>query len=66
MCGDPRLPLKVPICSELFISVFDELWGLVFQLDIFEHVGVPLVEHCLASFNGSVLYGQVFLLPVDF
>ncbi|XP_020217014.1 kinesin-like protein KIN-12B [Cajanus cajan] len=29
------------------------------QLDIFEHVGVPLVEHCLAGFNSSVFaYGQ--------
>ncbi|RDX83173.1 Kinesin-like protein KIN-12B, partial [Mucuna pruriens] len=28
-------------------------------LDIFEHVGVPLVEHCLAGFNSSVFaYGQ--------
>jgi len=53
--------------SELLISVFDALWDLVFQLDIFEHVGVPLVEHCLAGFNSSVFaYGQVFLLPVDF
>lgn len=32
----------------------------VFQLDIFEHVGVPLVENCLAGFNSSVFaYGQV-------
>lgn len=31
-----------------------------FQLDIFEHVGVPLVENCLAGFNSSVFaYGQV-------
>ncbi|XLR60257.1 hypothetical protein S83_010929 [Arachis hypogaea] len=29
------------------------------QLDIFEHVGVPLVENCLAGFNSSVFaYGQ--------
>ncbi|KAG4934658.1 hypothetical protein JHK85_049577 [Glycine max] len=29
------------------------------SLDIFEHVGVPLVEHCLAGFNSSVFaYGQ--------
>ncbi|KHN44463.1 Kinesin-like protein KIF15 [Glycine soja] len=29
------------------------------QLDIFEHIGVPLVEHCLAGFNSSVFaYGQ--------
>ncbi|KAG2406913.1 Kinesin-like protein [Vigna angularis] len=29
------------------------------QLDIFEHVGAPLVEHCLAGFNSSVFaYGQ--------
>lgn len=33
---------------------------LFFQLDIFEHVGVPLVENCLAGFNSSVFaYGQV-------
>ncbi|MED6208100.1 TRAFAC class myosin-kinesin ATPase superfamily [Stylosanthes scabra] len=29
------------------------------QLDVFEHVGVPLVENCLAGFNSSVFaYGQ--------
>ncbi|XP_057430385.1 kinesin-like protein KIN-12B isoform X2 [Lotus japonicus] len=29
------------------------------QLDIFDHVGVPLVENCLAGFNSSVFaYGQ--------
>ncbi|KAK7311432.1 hypothetical protein RJT34_09570 [Clitoria ternatea] len=29
------------------------------QLDIFEHVGVPLVDNCLAGFNSSVFaYGQ--------
>ncbi|KAJ7979141.1 Kinesin-like protein [Quillaja saponaria] len=29
------------------------------QLDIFQHVGVPLVENCLAGFNSSVFaYGQ--------
>ena len=46
-------------CSEFFdsLSVSDS----VFQLDIFEHIGVPLVEHCLAGFNSSVFaYGQVF------
>ena len=33
----------------------------VFQLDIFEHVRVPLVEHCLVGFNSSVFaYGQFF------
>lgn len=38
----------------LFNSVF------VFQLDIFELIGVPLVENCLAGFNSSVFaYGQV-------
>lgn len=31
------------------------------QLDIFEHVRVPLVEHCLVGFNSSVFaYGQFF------
>lgn len=41
--------------------MFDLLSDSVFQLDIFEHVGVPLVEHCLAGFNSSVFaYGQVF------
>lgn len=32
----------------------------LFQLDIFQHVGAPLVENCLAGFNSSVFaYGQV-------
>ena len=32
------------------------------QKDIFELVGVPLVENCLAGFNSSVFaYGQVHL-----
>jgi len=53
--------------SELLFSVFDALWDPVFQLDIFEHVGVPLVEHCLAGFNSSVFaYGQVFFFPLTF
>lgn len=31
------------------------------QLDIFQLVGVPLVENCMAGFNSSVFaYGQVF------
>ncbi|KAK7387598.1 hypothetical protein VNO78_28511 [Psophocarpus tetragonolobus] len=29
------------------------------QLDIFQHVGLPLVDHCLSGFNSSVFaYGQ--------
>lgn len=31
------------------------------QFDIFELVGSPLVENCLAGFNSSIFaYGQVF------
>jgi hypothetical protein len=34
---------------------------IVFQLDIFELIGVPLVENCLAGFNSSIFaYGQVY------
>jgi kinesin family protein 15 len=37
---------------------------IVFQLDMFERIGVPLVENCLAGFNSSVFaYGQVGLYP---
>lgn len=33
---------------------------MYFQLDIFQLVGAPLVENCLAGFNSSVFaYGQV-------
>lgn len=33
---------------------------MFFQLDIFQLVGAPLVENCLAGFNSSVFaYGQV-------
>ena len=32
----------------------------LFQMDIFELVGAPVVENCLAGFNSSVFaYGQV-------
>lgn len=35
------------------------------QVDIFELVGAPLVENCLAGFNSSVFaYGQVHSFPV--
>jgi len=47
----PQFKTMVLFSSELLISMFDALWGPVFQLDIFEHVGVPLVLHCLAGFN---------------
>lgn len=34
---------------------------LALQIDVFELVGVPLVENCLAGFNSSVFaYGQVY------
>ena len=34
---------------------------LFVQLDIFQLVGAPLVENCLAGFNSSVFaYGQVY------
>ncbi|KAG4990032.1 hypothetical protein JHK84_032580 [Glycine max] len=37
----------------------DNVDPTVQKLDIFEHIGVPLVEHCLAGFNSSVFaYGQ--------
>ncbi len=33
------------------------------QQDIFQLVGAPLVENCLAGFNSSVFaYGQVYFL----
>lgn len=36
----------------------------LFQIDIFQLIGAPLVENCLAGFNSSVFaYGQVFLFP---
>lgn len=52
-------------CSFILSSLkhFDSLSvsDSVFQLDIFEHVRVPLVEHCLVGFNSSVFaYGQFF------
>lgn len=32
----------------------------LFQVDIFQFVGAPLVENCIAGFNSSVFaYGQV-------
>jgi len=46
--------------SSVFNLIVNALSHSVFQLDIFEHVGVPLVENCMAGFNSSVFaYGQV-------
>ncbi|KAK7379612.1 hypothetical protein VNO80_05076 [Phaseolus coccineus] len=60
--GDPTVQkvsndsLSINGHSFTFDSVADTV---ATQLDIFEHVGVPLVEHCLAGFNSSVFaYGQ--------
>lgn len=42
--------------------MFNSKFCFVFptQLDVFQLVGVPLVENCLAGFNSSVFaYGQV-------
>jgi len=47
----PQFKTMVLSSLELLISVFDALWDPVFHIDIFEHVGVPLVEHCLVGFN---------------
>lgn len=44
------------------LNVIGSALLLLFQLDIFQLVGAPLVENCLAGFNSSVFaYGQVTL-----
>jgi kinesin family protein 15 len=49
------------------VCLITTFYDLVFQLDIFEHVGVPLVENCLAGFNSSVFaYGQVSFFSLYF
>jgi kinesin family protein 15 len=49
------------------VCLISTFYDLVFQLDIFEHVGVPLVENCLAGFNSSVFaYGQVSFFSLYF
>ncbi|KAK7359344.1 hypothetical protein VNO77_01299 [Canavalia gladiata] len=51
--------IELALCVSLVIS-WELLHScLILQLDMFELVGVPLVENCLAGFNSSVFaYGQ--------
>lgn len=63
------------LCSELFLlalgkilmcSLFYFLFYFNGQHDIFQLVGLPLVENCLAGFNSSIFaYGQVNLAFCD-
>ncbi|KAL9312666.1 hypothetical protein ACSQ67_018118 [Phaseolus vulgaris] len=64
----PQFKTMVLFSLELLISVFDALWDPVFQLDIFEHVGVPPVLHCLAGFNFCLSFGSMddFGMNVDY
>lgn len=41
-------------------GVYAKIYSFKLQLDIFQLVGAPLVENCMAGFNSSVFaYGQV-------
>lgn len=52
------LVILLQLIDLLVVYLFNTVF--VFQLDIFELIGVPLVENCLAGFNSSVFaYGQV-------
>lgn len=48
---------------EIVASFF--MLRFVFQMDIFQLVGAPFVENCLAGFNSSIFaYGQVIDTPL--
>lgn len=46
--------------SYLYENLLTHFYYVLWQQDIFELVGQPLVENCLAGFNSSIFaYGQV-------
>lgn len=57
---------EVLLFVQLHVNIIPNFFFFPFyfkQQDIFELVGVPLVENCLAGFNSSIFaYGQVVKL----